>query len=122
MIVRIDSSDGLVVIRPRAATLDGTNARSLRLEVQKRVPPGSLAVLDLSGVVAVDSTGCGAILASFKHVRGDGSGHLGLAGASEELLALFEIIRLDTIVDLYATLDDAKHCLLHATTPGDARP
>ena len=72
-------------------------------------------VLDLSRVDFVDSVGLGIIVSALKRVRARG-GELVVAGAVPRVRALFELTRLDEIIELHDRVDDAVAA--HAGPPG----
>lgn len=109
MTVHVETDEGLTVIRPEVAYLDASTARGLRRAVIGRVPRGGRVVLDLTGVVFVDSTGCGAILACLKHVHTEpgGPGELKVCTSAPAVRALFEMVRLNKIIEVHNTRDEA---------------
>ena len=109
MNVQFQTEDGLTVIRPEFDSLDVSTARAFRSSVMEHVPHDARAILDMSRVGFVDSTGCGAILGCMKyfHVEGAGTGSLKLCMLAPPVRALFEMIRLHKIVEIYNTQDEA---------------
>lgn len=63
-------------------------------------------VFDLSGVTGLDSTGIGRFIASYNQVAAAG-GEVRMAGASQRLLHVFHINRLDTVFSFYPTVPEA---------------
>jgi anti-sigma B factor antagonist len=62
-------------------------------------------ILDLSAVEFIDSSGLGAIVAAMKQL---GAGRrLDLAGLSPTVEKVFHLTRMDTVFNLFASLDDA---------------
>jgi anti-sigma B factor antagonist len=83
----------------------GTAPR-LRQQVVTLVGDGHThIVLDMSAVDFVDSIGLGVIVSALKRVRGR-DGELVVAGASPRLRSLFELTRLDQVIDLYDSVPD----------------
>lgn len=62
-------------------------------------------ILDLSGVDFIDSSGLGAIVATMKHL-GDGR-TLDLAGLTPTVEKVFRLTGMDSIFNLFSTLEDA---------------
>lgn len=62
-------------------------------------------VLDLSQVDFIDSSGLGAIVASMKQLE-DGQ-RLDLAGLTPNVDKVFRLTRMDTVFNLFPTLEDA---------------
>jgi anti-sigma B factor antagonist len=69
-----------------------------------------LIVLDLSEVDFVDSSGLGAIVASLKMLGGKGD--LVISGASDKVMSLFKLTRMDRVFQIFATRDEAVARLL----------
>lgn len=72
---------------------------------QETVSGPDRIILDLTGVQFIDSSGLGAIVASMKQL-GNGRS-LDLAGLSPMVDKVFRLTRMDTVFDLYPTLQDA---------------
>ena len=71
------------------------------------VEHGSTAlVLDLSGVMFIDSTGLSVLLNALRQVTRAG-GQMAVVCSNPTVLRLFEITRLDTTFDIYAELEPA---------------
>jgi anti-sigma B factor antagonist len=62
-------------------------------------------ILDLSTVEFIDSSGLGAIVASMKQLGRER--RLDLAGLTLAVDKVFRLTRMDTVFNLYPTLDDA---------------
>ena len=93
--------------------LELATAPRLRQQVVSLVGEGhTRIVLDLSRVDFVDSVGLGVIVSVLKRVRGR-AGDLVVVGAVPRVRALFELTRLDEIIELHETVDEAL-----ATRPG----
>jgi anti-sigma B factor antagonist len=63
-------------------------------------------VIDLSGVTFMDSSGFGTLLGATRRLRPAGGG-LYLAGANTTIQRMLRLTRLDTIMGLYETAEDA---------------
>jgi anti-sigma B factor antagonist len=115
-----DGDDGWAVVA-LTGELELATAPRLRQEVVSLVGEGhTRVVLDLSRVDFVDSVGLGIIVSALKRIRGRG-GELVVAGAVPRVRALFELTRLDEIIELHERVDDAitAHAGLAGTTGGD---
>jgi anti-sigma B factor antagonist len=87
--------------------LDLSSAPRLRQAVVGAVGEGrAQLVLDLTGVDLVDSAGLGVVVGAQRRVRSWG-GRLVVAGLEGRVRAVFELARLDEILELAPTLDDA---------------
>lgn len=63
-------------------------------------------LLQMSAVEFIDSTGLGAVVRLSKRVR-EAKGKLSLAEPQPKILAMFELTRLDKILPLYKTHEEA---------------
>jgi anti-anti-sigma factor len=89
---------GRIVYRDEAAVL----ARVVGEVLQQ----AKKLVLDLSGVTSIDSAGIGelALLQTWSQAR---NGNLKCAGASPLVMELLELTNLDSVLEIYPTLDAA---------------
>ncbi len=116
MTLHLETIGGLTVVRPPGPSLDGMTARRFRREFAEALPSEAHVILDLSEITFVDSTGCGAILACFRHLHpsGDGPGSMLLSVNSPEVRILFEIVKMHKVMTLCNDLDEAlKACGAH---------
>ncbi|MEO5721908.1 MAG: STAS domain-containing protein [Chthoniobacterales bacterium] len=67
-------------------------------------------VLDLSRVSFIDSSGLAAIIEYFRDAA-DHAGVLCLAGMNDSLQTIFEIVRLDKVIPIFANTAEAKAAL-----------
>ena len=63
-------------------------------------------VLDLGKVLYMDSSFIGALVAGLKHLLTN-QGEMALANIGSDVLALFELTRLDKVFHVYDSVDDA---------------
>jgi anti-anti-sigma factor len=68
--------------------------------------PPTLNILDLSDVPYMDSTGLGRIVGHFVHCRGKGVRMIA-AGASPRVLELFKMTKVDSVIPIAATVEEA---------------
>jgi anti-anti-sigma factor len=68
--------------------------------------PPSLSILDLSDVPYMDSTGLGRIVGHFVHCRGKGVRMIA-AGASPRVLELLKMTKVDSVIPIAATVEEA---------------
>ena len=87
----------------------------LRTLLQSKVNANCRAlVMDLSGVTFIDSSGLAAIIEYFRD-SGDCDGVLCLAGLNDTLHTVFEIVRLDKVIPIFATRAEAIAALKAGT-------
>jgi anti-sigma B factor antagonist len=107
-----------VHVMTSAETIDGISVASLPerfnasncLAFQKDIEPlmkeNPRLIFDLTQVRMMDSSALGTLIACLKHVRSHG-GDLRLCGMSNKIRALFELVRMHHIFDVFNTLEEA---------------
>ena len=87
--------------------LEMATAPRLRQQVVSLIGAGrSHLVIDLGGVDFIDSVGLGVVVGALKRCRTHG-GDLMVAGALPRVRSLFEITRLDEIIELHPDVEQA---------------
>lgn len=71
-------------------------------------------IVDLSGVNFIDSAGLAALIEYFRDASYHG-GVLCLTGLNETLRTVFEIVRLDSVIPMFATVAAARLAFRHGT-------
>jgi anti-sigma B factor antagonist len=97
--VTVITLQGNLMGGPDASTLNG-QLHSLLAEGKKHV------VLDLAGVQFINSSGLGLLIGGVTTMRSAG-GSLKIAGASEKILGLIRITKLESVFETYPSVDDA---------------
>lgn len=69
-------------------------------------------VLNMEKIRFVDSSGCGTLLSCSNRLKKKG-GNISLCSVQENVLNLFELIRLDRLIDIYKTKEAAIKALNH---------
>lgn len=104
-----DDRDSLAVLTV-AGDIDVDTAWRLREELTTVLAEQD-AIVEMSGVEFLDSTGLGVLVAGYR--QGRNSGHrMAIAGAPQRVLDILELTRLTTIFALYPDLDAAADGLL----------
>ena len=98
--------DGIHVLVVHARELGVANSREFREALEPHVDENTKIVLDLAPVEFVDSSGLGAILSILRKVS-TGEGDLRVCGANSQVHSLFEMVRLDRILQIFPTRDEA---------------
>jgi anti-sigma B factor antagonist len=105
-------SHGVTVARLLDSRLDAAGAADFKARVGGRHEAGPpLLVLDLAAVEFVDSTGLSAILSTFRRLPADGGGALALAGCRKPVVELIKLTRLDRVLKLFDSTDQAVEAL-----------
>ncbi|HEY9507000.1 MAG TPA: STAS domain-containing protein [Gemmatimonadales bacterium] len=99
-------NDGVAILKVEGQLIVG-NRQELKGLVQEGLDQGERKfVIDCTQTGYIDSSGLGALVSLSRKVREQG-GELRIAGLNEDLRALFELTKLDTLFHISPTADDA---------------
>lgn len=98
--------DGIAVLVLPGINLDAGNVKQFKLDILPALNGQSKVILDMSELKFVDSSGLGAILSCLRQ-QNDSGGELKLCGMLKPVRALFELVRMHRIFDLYNTREEA---------------
>ena len=94
------------IVTVNCARIDAAMAIQFKEDMRQETDGGPLrVVLDLTGVEFIDSSGLGAIVAAMKQLGNERS--LDLAGLTPTVDKVFRLTRMDTVFNLFSTLEDA---------------
>lgn len=102
----IEQIGNLTVLGVPYDSLDADSADDFKSDMEPAIKDGARVVLDMSRVEFVNSAGLGSIVSSCKRLRAAG-GELRISGLNKAIQALFELVRIHRLVDVYRTRDDA---------------
>lgn len=102
----LETVGNVTVLTLSGTFLDASNAPALKQQVAALVERASRLVLDMSRVEFVDSSGCGAILTCLRQINGVG-GKLAVCNVTRPVHALFELVRMNRILDIYNSREEA---------------
>jgi anti-sigma B factor antagonist len=109
---------GGIIVLSVDRTLKGSGELSLKERIDELVRDGRLQILvDLRDVPHLDSTELGRLIRAHLSVRQAG-GRVRLCNVSERILVLLKITRLDTVLDLYATEEQALTAFAQGNSNG----
>lgn len=92
--------------------LDASNSGEFKRDIAPILQTQTKLVLDLSQLRFVDSSGLGAMLSCLRQLSGKG-GDLKLCAMSKQVRALFELVRMHRIFDIYSTKEEAVQAFEH---------
>jgi anti-sigma B factor antagonist len=98
--------DGIAVIEIPGPSLDASNAKDFKNEVSSYLSSGAKVIFDMEHLGFVDSSGLGSILSCLRQLNASG-GDLKLCGMTKPVRALFELVRMHRIFDIYETREQA---------------
>jgi len=89
-------------------TLDASNAKDFKREIEPMLAASSKFVFDMSKLTFVDSSGLAVLLSCLRQLNASG-GDLKLFGMTKPVRALFELVRMHRVFDIFNTKDEAVH-------------
>jgi len=98
--------DDVVVVEVPGPSLDASNSKDFKNEVSPILNSEQRVIFDLEHLGFVDSSGLGAILSCLRQLNGAG-GDLKLCGMTKPVRALFELVRMHRIFEIYDSRDEA---------------
>jgi anti-sigma B factor antagonist len=106
MDIDVKESGTVTVVAPRG-DVDMAVADEMRHRLTGLVDKGQTRlVLDLGGVMYIDSSGLGALVAAMKHARAAG-GDIKICMLESDVRSVFEMTRLDKVLALHGTRQEA---------------
>jgi anti-sigma B factor antagonist len=106
MEIAVEKVGDVAVVQIPVEELDASNAGEMKRDMSPVLEANKKVVFDLSRLRFVDSSGLGAMLSCLRQLSGRG-GDLRLAGMSRPVRALFELVRMHRIFDIYGTKEEA---------------
>lgn len=106
MYLNIEFNGDIPVITIISANLDAGNIEEFREEIVRIIEPHANAVIDLSKLGFMDSSGLGALLSCMRRLRARG-GDLKLANMNNEVKTLFALVHMERIMDVFDSTDHA---------------
>jgi anti-sigma B factor antagonist len=104
--LKVNTYMDVAVVEVRDKALDASNSESFKKSMAGTLETFQKVIIDLSRVEFVDSSGCGALLSCLRQLS-DRRGELRLCGVRKNVQHLFELVRLNRIVDIFPTKEDA---------------
>jgi anti-sigma B factor antagonist len=116
----IEAGDPRARIVKLAGEIDLQHSPKLRQLLQhKVVERPSILLLDFTEVTYIDSSGLATLVEYYKNAR-PYSGRLAVAGLSNRVRSIFELVRLGEIFGVYTTVSEAEQDLALNSQPGAA--
>ncbi|QLG87796.1 STAS domain-containing protein [Chitinibacter bivalviorum] len=97
--------DDLTIISFNVSNLDASNADAFRKQVRPALEKSKKVALDMSVLQFVDSSGLGALLSCLRFCNEQG-GSFVLFGLQRPVTALFELMRMHRVFNLFDSIDE----------------
>lgn len=106
------TEDALRIISVQEDRIDAAVALEFKDALRAETDGGTdTVVLDLSNVQFIDSSGLGAIVATMKFLGADRK--MALAGLTPTVARVFQLTRMDSVFNVFSTVDGALAELQH---------
>jgi len=106
-----ENEPALLIIK-LSGEIDLQHSPKLRQLLQSKVClKAPVILLDFTDVKYIDSSGLATLVEYYKNAR-NYSGRLAVAGLSNRVRSIFDLVRLGEIFGIFATLDEARNVLL----------
>ncbi len=106
MELAVEKVGDVAVVEITVDELDASNTGELKHDIAPVLEANTKLVIDLSRLRFVDSSGLGAILSCLRQLSSKG-GDLKLSGMQKQVRAVFELVRMHRIFDIYGTREEA---------------
>jgi anti-sigma B factor antagonist len=106
MELAVEKVGDVAVVEIPVDELDASNTGELKHDIAPVLEANAKLVIDLSRLRFVDSSGLGAILSCLRQLTSKG-GDLKLTGMQKQVRAVFELVRMHRIFDIYGTREEA---------------
>jgi len=106
MAIAFDTVGDVTVAVVPMEELDASNSAEFKRDAAPLLESTLKLVFDLSRLRFVDSSGLGAFISCLRKLNAKG-GDVKLCGMSKQVRAVFELVRMHRIFDIYATREEA---------------
>jgi anti-sigma B factor antagonist len=106
MDIAVDTIGNVTVAELPVEELDASNAAEFKRDVAPLLAATTSLVFDLSRLRFADSSGLGAFISCLSRLHARG-GDLKLCRMSQPVRAVFELVRMHRIFDIFATREEA---------------
>jgi anti-sigma B factor antagonist len=112
MEIAVDKMGDVAVAELLVEELDASNAGAFKSDIAPVLEANTRLVFDLSRLRFVDSSGLGAFISCLRKLNAKG-GDVKLCGMAKQVRAVFELVRMHRIFDIYGTKAEAVHAFDH---------
>jgi anti-sigma B factor antagonist len=106
MEIAVDKIGDVAIAKLPVEELDASNAGELKRDIAPLLEAHAKLVIDLGRLRFVDSSGLGAFISCLRKLNAKG-GDLKLCGMSKQVRAVFELVRMHRIFDIFSTREEA---------------
>ena len=106
MELQVEKVDEVTVVTVKAEFIDASNNRDFKDRMSALLPNVKYLLFDLHLVNFIDSSGLAALLTCLKQLSATG-GDMKITGVTAPVRALFDLVKMHRIVELFKTREDA---------------
>ncbi|BBM86918.1 STAS domain-containing protein [Candidatus Uabimicrobium amorphum] len=106
MNIQLEEKQGMAVIVINEEVLDVSNSREFKNELKQHLQKYNKLIFDMNKLNFVDSSGIGVLLFCLREVNKCG-GDLKMFGVGRQVMALFELIRMQKVFSIYENEEQA---------------
>ena len=106
MELAVEKVGDVAVVEIPVDELDASNTGELKHDIAPVLEANTKLVIDRNRLRFVDSSGLGAMLSCLRQLTAKG-GDLKLSGMQKQVRAVFELVRMHRIFDIYGTREEA---------------
>ena len=106
MEIAVDKMGDVAVAELPVEELDASNAGEFKRDIAPVLEANTKLVFDLSRLRFTDSSGLGAFISCLRKLNAKG-GDVKLCGMSKQVRAVFELVRMHRIFDIFGTREEA---------------
>lgn len=110
MLFTVESINDAVIITPTVSVINADNAPQAREELHQALAKADHAILDMTPVDMLDSSGLGVLVSGLKAQKAK-EGSLKLCGLHKNVRALLELVRMHLIFEIYQDRKEAQGAL-----------
>jgi anti-sigma B factor antagonist len=112
MDIAVENFGAVTIATLHQNELDAGNVQDFKRDIAPVLAENRNLILDLSRLRFVDSSGLGAMLSCLRQLNAAG-GDLKLCGMSKAVRAVFELVRMHRVFDIYDTREQAVTAFQH---------
>ena len=106
MDITVDTTGDVAVAELPVEELDASNAGEFKRDIAPVLEANTKLVFDLSRLHFTDSSGLGAFISCLRKLNAKG-GDVKLCGMAKQVRAVFELVRMHRIFDIFGTREEA---------------
>lgn len=106
MDLSVEHTGPVTVVTFQGSSLDASNNRAFVEALSPWLTPDARIVFDVGLLRFVDSSGLGSMMLCMRRLKASG-GDLKLCGLSKSVMALFELVRMNRVFEIYPTRTEA---------------